>query len=85
MNRYGQFACVIQYIGSDYDGMINPSNGFWTAEEMPLFDSYLEKHAFNFLNSEKAQSLEEFNKIKASDIVNRFTKENTYEFLKRNF
>ena len=85
LNRHGQFAWGIQCIGSDYDGMINPLNGFWTAEAMPLFDSYLEKHAFNFLNSEGAQSLKEFNKIKASDIVDRFMKENAYEFLKRNF
>ncbi|KOH46999.1 membrane dipeptidase [Sunxiuqinia dokdonensis] len=85
LNRHNLFAWGIQSIGSDYDGMINPLNGFWTAEDMPLFDSYLEKHAFNFLNSDQAKSLKEFNKIKASDIVDRFMYENAYEFMKRNF
>lgn len=85
LNRHNLFAWGIQSIGSDYDGMINPLNGFWTAEDMPMFDSYLEKHAFNFLNSEHAKSLKEFNKIRASDIVDRFMHENAYEFLKRNF
>jgi microsomal dipeptidase-like Zn-dependent dipeptidase len=85
LNRHGEFAWGIQSIGSDYDGMINPLNGFWTAEDMPLFDSYLEKHAFNFLCSEQSKNLKEYNKIKASDIVDRFMKENAYEFLKKNF
>ena len=43
----------VQCIGSDYDGIVNSLNGFWTAEEMPLFESYLEKHAFNYLKSDR--------------------------------
>jgi hypothetical protein len=65
--------------------MINPLNGFWTAEDMPLFDSYLEKHAFNFITSTQAEALNDYNKIQASEIVERFMKGNAYEFLKRNF
>jgi len=30
--------------------MINPLNGFWGAEEMPLFDSYLENMSVIFWN-----------------------------------
>lgn len=84
LNRHDLFAWGIQSIGSDYDGMINPLNGFWTEEDMPLFDSYMEKHAFNFLQSERAKSLHEFNRIKADEIVERFMRSNAYEFLKRN-
>jgi microsomal dipeptidase-like Zn-dependent dipeptidase len=85
LNRHDQFAWGIQCIGSDYDGMINPLNGFWSAEEMPLFDSYLEKHAYNFLESSQSDSLKDFNKLKASDIVERFMRTNAWEFLKKNF
>ncbi len=85
LNRHDQFAWGIQCIGSDYDGMINPLNGFWGAEEMPLFDSYLEKHAYNFLESSQSDSLKDFNKLKASDIVERFMRTNAWEFLKKNF
>lgn len=85
LNRNDLFAWGIQSIGSDFDGMINPLNGFWTAEDMPLFDSYLEKHAFNFLQSDQSLSLHAYNRIKASDIVDRFMKENAYSFLQKHF
>ena len=85
LNRNNQYAWGIQCIGSDYDGMVNPLNGFWTAEEMPLFDSYLEKHAYNFIASSQSDDLKNYNKIKAADIVEQFMHSNAYEFLKRNF
>jgi len=85
LNRHERFAWGIQCIGSDYDGMVNPLNGFWTAEEMPLFDSYLEKHAYNFIASNASDSLKDFNKTTASEIVERFMRGNTYDFLKKNF
>jgi hypothetical protein len=65
--------------------MINPLNGFWGAVEMPLLDSYLEKHAYNFMKSEQSASFNEYNKLKAADIVERFMRANAYEFLKKNF
>jgi microsomal dipeptidase-like Zn-dependent dipeptidase len=85
LNRHGKFAWGIQCIGSDYDGMVNPLNGFWTAEDMPIFDSYLEKHAYNFLASAASDNLKDYNKLTASEIVERFMRANTYEFLKKNF
>ena len=84
LDRNGLFAWGIQCIGTDNDGMINPLNGFWTAEYMPLFDSYLEKHAYNFTCSKPYNDLKDFNKLSAADIVERFMKANAYEFLKKN-
>jgi len=85
LDRNDQFAWEIQCIGSDNDGMVNPLNGYWTAEEMPLLDSYLEKHAYNFINSEHAKSFKAFNRLSANNIVERFMRGNAFEFLKRNF
>ena len=85
LNRHGLYAWGIQCIGTDNDGMVNPLNGFWTAEEMPLFDSYLEKHAYNFIASAQSDNLENYNKMKAADIVERFMRGNAYNFLKKNF
>jgi len=85
LNRHDLFAWDIQCIGSDYDGMVNPLNGFWTAEEMPLFDSYLEKHAYNFIASAASDNLKSYNKMTASEIVERFMHGNAYHFLKKNF
>lgn len=85
LNRNNLFAWNIQCIGSDYDGMVNPLNGFWTAEEMPMFDSYLEKHAYNFIASAASDNLKSYNKMTASEIVERFMHGNAYHFLKKNF
>lgn len=72
-------------IGTDNDGMINPVNGFWTSEDMPMLDSYLEKHAFNFITSPDALNLRPFNRLTADEIVERFMRENAWEFLRKNF
>lgn len=85
LNRHGRFAWGIQCVGTDNDGMVNPLNGFWTAEDMPLFDSYLEKHAYNFLTSNASEKLNDYNRQTASEIVERFMRANTYDFLKKNF
>jgi microsomal dipeptidase-like Zn-dependent dipeptidase len=85
LNRNGQFAWGIQCIGSDNDGMVNPLNGFWTSEDMPLFDSYLEKHAYNFVTSTQSESLKDYNRLNASDIVERFMRGNAHHFLNKNF
>ena len=85
LNRNNLFAWGIQCIGSDNDGMVNPLNGFWTAEDMPLFDSYLEKHAYNFISSNQSEGLKDFNQLSAADIVERFMRINTRDFLKKNF
>lgn len=85
LDRNNQFAWEIQCIGSDNDGMVNPLNGYWTAEEMPMLDSYLEKHAYNFINSVEARNFKSFNQLTADEIVERFMRGNAWEFLKRNF
>lgn len=50
-----------------------------------LFDSYLEKHAYNFMALTASDKLKEYNKLTASEIVERFMRANTNDFLKRNF
>jgi microsomal dipeptidase-like Zn-dependent dipeptidase len=85
LDRHGKFAWGIQCVGTDNDGMVNPLNGFWTSEDMPLFDSYLEKHAYNFLCSPQAKNLKDYNQLKAADIVDRFMFGNAHYFLKKNF
>jgi hypothetical protein len=85
LDRHNQFAWGIQCVGTDNDGMVNPLNGFWTSEDMPLFDSYLEKHAYNFLSSVQSNNLKDFNKLSASEIVERFMYGNAHHFLQINF
>jgi microsomal dipeptidase-like Zn-dependent dipeptidase len=85
LDREDLFAWGIQAVGSDFDGLINPLNGFWTAEQMPLLDSYLEKHAYNYINSPQAEELNSFNRINPDEIIERFMFQNAWEFLRRAF
>lgn len=85
LDKQNLFGWGIQSIGSDYDGLVDPLNGFWGAEEMGLLDNYLEKHAYNYINSELGQNLKPFNRIKPDDIVERFMHSNAYEFIRRHF
>lgn len=85
LDRNGQFAWGTACIGSDNDGMVNPLNGFWTAEEFPMLDSYLEKHAYNYITSPEAKKLQPQNRLTADEIVERFMHGNAWEFLKVNF
>jgi len=56
-------------IGSDFDGIIDPLNGYWTAEEFPYMESYLERHAYKFVSS--FNSKVPSNKLNADEIVDR--------------
>ena len=35
-------------IGSDYDGLVDPLNSFWTTEQYDDLANYLERHAYNY-------------------------------------
>ncbi len=85
LDKEGKFAWGTQCIGSDFDGLIDPINGFWGAEEMGLLDSYLEKHTYNYLNSTRSDNLNPFNRIAPDEIVERFMYTNAYEFFKKYF
>jgi microsomal dipeptidase-like Zn-dependent dipeptidase len=85
LDKQNVYGWGIQSIGSDFDGMINPLNGYWTAEQIYLLESILEKHAFNYINSPLAASLKPFNRINPGEIVDRFMHDNTYKFLQMNF
>ena len=69
-------------LGTDYDGIINPINKFWTEEEMPTFADYLNMHAFNFI---KKGILSKNNSIESEDIVDRIMRVNAFNFMKNNF
>lgn len=71
-------------IGSDYDGGVDPLNGFWTADEYPMLAGYLLNHAQKFHNSPENNLSAENKNINPEEIIRKIFFENTYEFLKRN-
>ncbi len=72
-------------IGSDFDGVIDPINMFWSAEEMDDLVQYIERHAFNFFNDPETKLKNSFNKIEPIDAVERIFNYNAYEFMRKYF
>lgn len=73
--------CIV--LGTDYDGIIDPLNSFWTAEELPFLADFLERHAFNYMRSAGFKVKE--NNIKADEIVSRIMSSNGLAFIKKNY
>ena len=72
-------------IGSDYDGIVDPINSFWTTEQYPALKSYLEKHAYNYVTTNSANLKNDFNKIEPDVIVQNIFQTNALDFLKKWF
>ena len=85
LDKEDLFAWGIMAFGSDFDGIIDPLNGFWTAEELPFLEENLSKHAFNYMNGAGQNLKNDFNKIKPTEIVSRIMSDNGLAFLERYF
>jgi len=81
LDSQGLFAWGIQSIGSDYDGMIDTINGFWTAENFPSLEDYLLMHAYNYMSCDGKNLKNSFNKIDPEEIVDRMMGDNAYNFV----
>ncbi len=81
LDSQGFFGWGIQCIGSDYDGMVNAINGFWTAEEFPVLGDYLLMHAHNYMQNNSTRLNNPFNHIDPEEIVNRVMGVNVYNFI----
>jgi microsomal dipeptidase-like Zn-dependent dipeptidase len=85
LDSKGLFAWGIQSLGSDFDGMINPLNGFWTAENYPTLSDYLLIQAFNYRKDFPTKLTQTRNRIDPEEIVNRVMGDNTYQFIQKNY
>jgi microsomal dipeptidase-like Zn-dependent dipeptidase len=85
LDSNGMFAWELQSIGSDFDGLIDPINGYWTAEELQFLDDYLLKHAYNYMNDQGKNLKLAENKINCEEIVNRVMGENAINFMVGNY
>jgi microsomal dipeptidase-like Zn-dependent dipeptidase len=81
LDSQGLFAWGVQSIGSDYDGMIDSINGFWTAENLPTLEDYLLMHAHNYMCSNSTNLTQSFNRIDPEEIVDRMMGDNACNFV----
>ncbi|MGA9588688.1 MAG: hypothetical protein WBV11_02545, partial [Salegentibacter sp.] len=82
----GQYAWGIQCLGTDFDGIIDPIDGYWTSEQIDYLDDYLLMHVYNYVKEVKfpCPLLQERNKnVDPEKIVERFMTGNALEVLSR--
>ena len=84
LDKEGLFCWGIQSIGSDFDGIVNPINGLWTAENMKDLAEEMLNHAEDYL-SKNLIMLNDFNRIEALAIVERVMRVNAMEFIEKNY
>ncbi len=72
-------------IGSDYDGIIDPLDGYWTEREIKTLRTNLLKHAQRFVASGISQMKMQSNIISPEQIVGKLFSENVLNFLRKNY
>lgn len=72
-------------IGSDYDGIVDPLNSFWTIEQYDSLAQYIERHAFSYFNDYPDNLKNSFNKISPDELIERLFRRNAWDFFKRWF
>lgn len=77
------FAWDMMALGTDFDGIIDPLNSFWTAEQLPFLADFLERHVHNFVKDKPYTN--NFNNIDADEIVDRIFTANAHEFFRKWF
>jgi hypothetical protein len=70
-------------IGSDFDGTINPLNGVWTAEYLPLLTQALLSEAQLYCETNHTLKVDKNKQIDPEEIIDRFIYANTINFLKK--
>lgn len=83
LDNEGLFAWDCIALGTDFDGIIDPLNGFWTSEELPFLADFLERHTYNYMSNNTLKVAE--NNIEADEIIARVMSKNGMNFLKANF
>jgi len=85
LDGHGLFAWGNVAIGSDFDGLVDPLNSFWTAEEFDDLAGYLERHAYNYFGKQPERMTQAFNKLTADAVIQRIFHDNAWEFLQKWF
>lgn len=76
-------AWSIQTLGTDYDGIIDPINGYWTAASIDSLDGYLLQYAKDYMQNNCPLKLDANRNIDPEEIVERVLTNNALNFLSR--
>lgn len=91
LDKKGEFGWGTATIGSDYDGIVDPPNGFWTSKEFGKLERCLVDHAEDYFNEYSDNKLTtDSNKLKdcqdpARYVIDLFMRGNAMRFLNEFF
>ncbi|MBT8218437.1 MAG: hypothetical protein KJP00_01345, partial [Bacteroidia bacterium] len=85
LNNANLNAWDIQCIGSDFDGIINPIDGYYTFSDFTTLRRHLINHAEAYLNSAEGNRLRPQNQLPGVQIIDKFLVENADAFLRKWF
>ncbi|MDJ0645634.1 MAG: membrane dipeptidase [Flavobacteriaceae bacterium] len=74
-----------QSIGSDFDGIVDPINGFWTHRDYPVFIHYFQLNVQRYIEKGNWKNLRPANRLNARGIVDKFAHKNAEAFLRTNY
>ncbi|QJW91108.1 peptidase M19 [Spirosoma taeanense] len=84
LDQHDLFAWGNICLGTDYDGIVNPINGYWTHREFPELDAFLLMHVHNYMrNAPPLRNAS--NRLHEDEIVARFMGTNALDFFKRHY
>ena len=84
LNANALFCWGLQAVGSDFDGIVNPIKGLWTAENIRDMGRELKVYAEDYLKKNN-NTLQDYNRISAETIVERVLHGNAMEFIQKNY
>lgn len=84
LDRNGLFAWGNICLGTDYDGIANPINGYWTHREFPELDAFLLMHVHNYMRNDPPIQ-HAVNRLHEDEIVARFMGGNALAFFKKHY
>jgi microsomal dipeptidase-like Zn-dependent dipeptidase len=82
LDAQGLICWEIQSIGSDFDGIVNPIKGLWTAENIKDLGEELLNHARAYLDQNRSK-LKPHNRITPELVVEKVLHQNAMDFIKR--
>src|SRR4030042_2173319 len=86
LDKNGRAAWNIAALGSDFDGVVDPLNGFWTSEEFPSLAENLLNHAKEYIRHDgKKLIMPENRYADPEEIVKNVMCDNIMAFLQNHF
>ncbi len=85
LDKKGLFGWDTATIGSDYDGIVDPPNGYWTSDDFGILEENLLFHATTYMNKSNDLKDPRNKSISPEEIIKRFMRDNALQFLKNFF